>query len=470
MKFLLEFKKNKYYKLALTSLLNYNYYRKTRSFLLKTKSHTQEEIIKNQIIKIRDLLIYANNNVPYYTEVFKKEHISPEKFNSLNDITFIPFLDKELVRNNVEKLISLKASHKHLRKITSGGTTGMPINFYNDVRYSSPVEMAYIEFLWSRIGFRLYDKVLVLRGEHISVIEGQKYWRMNWMLNWLSMSSFHMNDSTIKLYAEKIDSFRPKYIMAYPSVALLLAKLYERNSLRPPSSIKALILSSESISKSHRSLIEKVFNSITFDHYGLSEKCCIAVENLQTGNYEFAPYYGFVELLNKNNQWCSKENERGEIVATGFHNYVFPFIRYRTNDIAISALNDNTGNAWFKIKCIEGRKQDFLIDKNNNLISFVCHDEPFYCLNDKVNAYQFIQNEPGKIKVLLECKSNFSSEDFEKLHKMLMEYYDHFDIQFEQTNMIEKTISGKFKFLIQSLPYKAIIIVWLFKVLLINPV
>ncbi len=34
------------------------------------------------------------------------------------------------------------------------------------------------------------------------------------------------------------------------------------------------------------------------------------------------------------------QNERGEIVATSFYNYAFPFIRYKTKDIGVYHLPD----------------------------------------------------------------------------------------------------------------------------------
>ena len=81
-----------------------------------------------------------------------------------------------------------------------------------------------------------------------------------------------------RLYAEKIASFNPKFIIAYPSVAFALARLYEKYAVKPPESLKTIIYSSESVFEEQRNYVEKIFNARTFAYYGLSEKCCLAAE------------------------------------------------------------------------------------------------------------------------------------------------------------------------------------------------
>ena len=59
-----------------------------------------------------------------------------------------------------------------------------------------------------------------------------------------------------------------------------------------------------------------------------------------------------------------------EIVATTFNNWTMPFIRYKTNDYAI--LTDGAckcGRNFPLIKEVVGRAQEFLVDKDENLIS-----------------------------------------------------------------------------------------------------
>ena len=311
--------------------------------------------------------------------------------------------------------------------------------------------MAYIENLWKRVGFKLYDRCLVLRGEALSVIGNKKYWKMNRSINWLSMSSFHINDQTFPIYMDKIKSFKPEFIVAYPSVIYLLAVLFKRYHVPPIKSLKAIILSSESVYESQRTYIENVFNTRVFSYYGLSEKCCIAAECENSTFYEFAPYYGFVEYINQNEDWCTEEDEKGEIVATSFNNYTFPFIRYKTGDTCIFTTKKQTERNWSTIKQITGRAQEYLVDKSNNIVTFTCHDEPFYSIIEKVNAYQFHQNKPGEVKVLIENIEPINEKEFSRVRKELNGYYNNIIFTCETVKSISRTKSGKFKYLIQKL-------------------
>lgn len=442
---------NKYLKLATTSLMYLPYYLKTKKFLKKTEYDSKEEIETTQLRLLKKIIEYSYKNVPYYSDLFTKEKINPDDIKNLEDIKKIPYLTKDIIRKNSDKLISPTIAKKYFKSVLSGGTSGLPLEFYLDKRTSSPVEMAYIEHLWKRVGFKLYDRCLVLRGEALNVAENKKYWKMNRSVNWLSISSFHINDQTFSIYLDKIKSFKPKFIVAYPSVIYLLALLFKRYNVPPIKSLKAIILSSESIYESQRTYIKNVFNTRVFSYYGLSEKCCIAAECENSTFYEFAPYYGFVEYINQNEDWCTEEDEKGEIVATSFNNYAFPFIRYKTGDTCIYTTKKQTERNWPVIKQIIGRTQEFLIDKTNSIVTFTCHDEPFYPIINKINAYQFHQYKPGEVRLLIENIEPINETELSRMRKELNDYYKDIVFTFETVKSIPRTKSGKLKYLIQKL-------------------
>ncbi|UCH14159.1 MAG: phenylacetate--CoA ligase family protein [Bacteroidales bacterium] len=442
---------NKYLKLATTSLKYLPYYLKTKRFLKKTEYNSKEEIEAKQLRLLKRIIEHSYKNVPYYHDLFNRENISPDDIKKLEDIKKIPYLTKDIIRENIDRIISPTVPKKYIKNVLSGGTSGLPLEFYLDKRTSSPIEMAYIQHLWKRIGFKLYDRCIVLRGEALSVKEDKKYWKMNRSINWLSMSSFHINDQTFSIYLDKINSFKPKFIIAYPSVIYLLAVLFKRYDIPPIKSLKAIILSSESVYESQRKYIENVFNTRAFSYYGLSEKCCIAAECENSTFYEFAPYYGFVEYINQDEEWCTKEDEKGEIVATSFNNYAFPFIRYKTGDTCIFTNKKQTERNWPVIKQIIGRAQEFLVDRTNSVVTFTCHDEPFYTIIKKINAYQFHQDKPGEIKVLIENIEPLDETELSKVKEELNDYYKDIAFTFETEKSIARTKSGKLKYLIQNL-------------------
>jgi phenylacetate-CoA ligase len=153
---------------------------------------------------------------------------------------------------------------------------------------------------------------------------------------------------------------------------MLLARYMKENNLASFKGLKAIICASENLYDWQRTYLSEVFNTCIFSYYGHSEKCALAPECHDSNTFEFYPQYGYVELINKNGINCTSENERGEIVVTGFNNYVSPFIRYKTDDMAIYTTRRGKHPHWFNIKKIDGRVQDFLIDNDNLPKTYAC--------------------------------------------------------------------------------------------------
>ncbi len=444
---------SKYTHLTFNLISYFSYYRKTRK-LLKSKNFHHNEYLRNfQFNKLKKIIEYAYKNVPYYTDLFNNIKFKPDDFQSLDDLKKIPFLTKDIIRNNYDKLVAKNFPKRHIKEVQTGGTTGLPLTFMLDKRYSTLNELVYLNHMWRRIGYKTRDKCVVLREDKIeNVIEGKKYWQRNILTNWLIMSAIHLNADTYSIFYNKIQRFKPKFLIAFPSNIYLLAKFIKANNLSPIPSVKAVICSSENIYDWQRNFIEEIFNTKVFSYYGHSEKCILAAECSGSSNYEFYPQYGYVELINEKGDYCSKENEEGELIATGFNNFASPLIRYKTDDIGIYTSKCSEHNAkWFTIKKIVGRAQDFLIDKDKVPKSYIYIDRPFWDIRDKIFAYQYIQNKPGKVVLNIHSKEKLDKYLLEEIRKIFNKTYFKFDLEIKEVDHIPKTRSGKFKYLLQNI-------------------
>jgi phenylacetate-CoA ligase len=107
------------------------------------------------------------------------------------------------------------------------------------------------------------------------------------------------------------------------------------------------------------------------------------------------PQYGYVEFLP-----TDLTDETGarlfEIVATGFNNWVMPFVRYRTADYAIPADGFCTcGRHYPLIERVVGRSQEFLVGNEGQLFSVTALTSQFEKLSF-IDEFIFSQAEPGK--------------------------------------------------------------------------
>ena len=131
-----------------------------------------EEKRKIQLKKIQEIVEYAYFNVPYYKELFDKNNIS-YKINSFEEFEKIPYLTKDIIRNNLDKLKS-KEKIKNI-KVTTGGTTGMPMEFYLDKKVAIN-ELAFVDYYWNKFSnkYKNTSKIAVLRGNIPSKIKNSR--------------------------------------------------------------------------------------------------------------------------------------------------------------------------------------------------------------------------------------------------------------------------------------------------------
>ena len=145
--------------------------------------------------------------------------------------------------------------------------------------------------------------------------------------------SFDLHEDNFSRFFKALKDFKPKYIHAYPSSAIIFGKFLSKHNLKLES-VKGVLCGSEQIYSGQRKIIEDAFNAKIYSWYGHSEGATIAGECEINYDYHLAFEYGYTELIDKNGNIISEPNKRGEIVGTSFEMKGFPIIRYRTGDFA----------------------------------------------------------------------------------------------------------------------------------------
>ncbi len=420
----------------------------TYKFLKLSEAWSEQQLREYQLKKVKEIVKYSYENVPYYTRLFNEINIKPEDIQDFNDLKKIPYLTKEIIRNNLDDLISKKYNKKNLRYVTTGGSTGTPMGFYQDKNREQKIEWAFTANLWSRIGYDTEKsyKMVILRG-NIPKTGDYEYIGKN-----LVLSSFNLIEDKMDNYIQRILDFKPDFIQAYPSSISLLSKYIIDNNIDISlANLKAIICASENLYDFQRKELEQAFNTRVYSFYGHTEHSCFAGECEKSNYYHLQSEYGYTELINESGYDALEEDEAGEIVCTGFNNYVFPFIRYRTGDIAINS-NEKCicGRNYKLIKKVEGRQQDYFLDKTGSKVTFIYCDEALWDVKDKIYLYQYVQNELGIVALYIQCKNEFTKEDKKCVIRDFKRYYPRFDIELYFTDHIEKTKVGKFRYLVQN--------------------
>lgn len=391
-----------------------------------------EKISEYQFNQLKQILKYSFQNVPYYTDLFNKINFKPEDFKSFDDIKVIPFLTKEMVRENFDKLISSKEVKGGCYSTTTSGSTGDPLKLLLDYK-SFFKENAFIYYFRKKLGYYYKDRLVTFRG----IDFGGKLWRYNPMHNEIIFSPLKLTKRTLELYRKKINEIKPAYLNGYFSSIYYFAKLLSENNQTLNFRLKGIFLSSENIDEDERLFVESFFQVKSLTFYGHTERCVIAQE-LRHNEYLFDPYYGFAEQISVNDNTF-------EIAGTGFLNKTMPLIRYKTDDLCKTSSNGPVS--------IVGRRdiKDFLIGANDEKI----FSSSLHSLSDILNnvaKHQFIQNEKGKAILLIVPDKGFKYSEVASIKSSLDKAVkDVIDFEIKVEEKLVLTSGGKSQMFIRTI-------------------
>jgi phenylacetate-CoA ligase len=432
-------------------------FRETYNFLQESQWWSREKLEEYQLKQLESLLNHAYENVPYYRRLFKKRGLRPKDIQTFSDLNKLPYLTKDIIKKNLPDLVAKNYASSNLQYVTTGGSSGTPMGLYWEKGISVAKERAFVWRQWNWAGHRFRQRSLVLRGNVIGRFRsGKRQWlEYDPVSNSLVLSAFDMTEENLFLYIEKIRKYKPTTIRGYASNIFLLVNFLRRHDLRI-NKIKTVLTSSENLYPYQREIIEKYLKTKIYDHYGNTERNALIME-CERGSYHMIPEYGIIELIGENDKKITKNGLRGEIVATGF-NYVMPFIRYKTEDIAVNSDQIcSCGRNFPLIKRIEGRLQEFIVAKNGDLISlgpavFGIHSSEW----TKVREIQIVQKKKGELLFNIVKDPYFSDEDVkEHIFKVFGERLDRqFEFEVAFVGEISKTSRGKYRYLDQRLEIK----------------
>jgi phenylacetate-CoA ligase len=391
--------------------------------------------------------------------VFDERGLKPKDIQDFNDLQKLPFLTKELVRENLDDLKAKNFPNWKFEYVNTGGSmsgTAKPFGLFYEKGDSRAREWAFMKTQWDRVGYHFTDKCVVLRGYVDKSENPDKFGTYSLFGRWLILSSFLMSDKNLPDYIEKIRRFKPKYIQAFPSVITTIAEYMYDYDIKPFPSVRALLCGSENLYGNQRDFLRNVFQCRVYSWYGHAEQSVLAGECEVNSKYHIFPEYGIVELVDKSGKEIKRDNKLGEIVATGLNNYIMPFIRYKTMDLAeISNECCECGRNYRLISRIEGRIQEMIVTKDNRLISLPA----FYALAlyskdfHQIKKVQFIQEKEGKILIRIIKGRNYTKEDeTDILNKIRKNLGDRLNAEIEYVDYISPTHVGKHMKLIQKLP------------------
>jgi len=420
---------------------------KTYLLLKESQFWSKEKLEEYQLEQLKLLLDHSYQNVPYYTKLFNKIKIIPKDIKTLQNLHKIPYLTKDIVRDNSNDLKAKNYPKHKFGYLYTGGSTGQPLRIFIEKGVWPNKMMAFGKIQNEWTGRSFYDKCLFIMGD-VTPFKYRLFGRT------LVLSSFYLNDKHFSFFITKIQKFKPKYIYGYPSAITNLAIYMKRNNLKLYPNIKSIISFSETLYDWQRNLLEEIFQCQIYQQYSLRESVALGLSCTYSDFFHMFPEFGIIELIGKDGKPVTKENELGEIVGTGFQNFIFPFIRYRTGDLGVYTKDKCAcGKNYPLLKRIEGRLQEFVVTKTKQLISLTGVYGLIAMCSTNVKECQLYQDRVGEIILNLVKTQNYSKTDDDAIQRSFKKRFgNQFNLTLCYVDQIPRTKGGKYQFLIQKLP------------------
>lgn len=413
--------------------------------LIQNQWKSYEELKIEQEKQLRHIINFAYKNVPYYHNLFKDMKLVPEDIKKIEDLEKIPILTKEIIKSNYEDFKPINLNKMRYLEAFTGGSTGIPLKYRTDI-FDRFLSGALLYRGWRYGGYDLSDKMVLLGGSSLSIgTESYLTKRVHEIArNIKKLSSFDMEEKDMRRYFDIINSFKPKFIRGYPTAIYFLSKWIEENNLEIHKPL-AVFTTAEKLYPSMREKIKTVFNSDVYDNYGTSDGGVGCNECQEHTGFHIDTERSILQIID--NDGNELENGEGKIISTHLYNYSMPLIRYDNGDLGIISEDIcRCGRGHKLLKEIIGRSVEILYTpegKNVHGMFLV------YILKvcKGIKEYQVVQEKLDKIVIKIVPEKEFEDKQLELIRKEIRKKSKGWKVEFEIVENIQRTASGKYKYI-----------------------
>lgn len=361
---------------------------------------------------LQSLLQHAFEHVPYYRGVMDELGLTPADANSVEWLQKMPFLTKEIIRANTDDLKADNATG--LQRFNTGGSTGEPLVFYiGRERISHDVAAKWRATRWWDVD--IGDLEIVVWGSPIELGTQDRVRALrDKILRTQLIPAFEMSETNLTRFVEQIKQARPAMLFGYPSSLSLIAKHADKIGQKMDTlGIKVAFVTSEKLYDNQRSIIESTFGCPVANGYGGRDAGFIAHQCPEDGMHITAEDI-IVEIIDENGL-PQPAGVAGEVVITHLATGDFPFIRYRTGDIAV--LDDGScacGRGLPMLKEIQGRTTDFVIAQDGTVMHGLAL---IYILRDTpgIESFQVVQRSRELVDVYIVVGDEYGDKEAESI-------------------------------------------------------
>ncbi len=379
---------------------------------------SSEEMRTLQLERLRALVSYAYERIPFYHDSFDTAGFDPLSLSSLDDIERIPFTLKQDMRDAYpfgmfavprKDVVRIHASSGTTGTATVVGYTQHDLDVWADcfarclvedgATSESVVQIAY--------GYGLFTGGL---GAHYGAER-------------LGATALPMSSGNTKRQIQLMQDFQSDILACTPSYALNIADAAIASGLNPARDfpLSGAILGGEPSSNGVRREIEEKLGINVVDVYGLSEIMGpgVACECTRHTGLHVADDHFLIEIIDPVTLKHVAPGEWGELVVTTLTKECSPLVRYRTRDITriITGEPCPCGRTNTRIDRMRGRSDDMLIIRGVNVFPSQI-EQVITGFPDVASHYQIVLTTKGVLDEISLRVEPIETFDFDEVRKI----------------------------------------------------
>lgn len=325
---------------------------------------SKDELQALQLVRLKQTLQHAYDNVPHYKQAFDAAGVHPSDLKTLADLSKFPFTTKHDLRANYPFGMFAVPREQVARIHASSGTTGKP----TVVGYT----LKDID-TWANLVARSIRAAGARAGDLVHVAYGYGLFTgglgAHYGVERAGCTVIPMSGGQTEKQVQLITDFQPSIIMCTPSYMQVMIEEFERQGLdAKASSLKLGIFGAEPWTEAMRHEIETNAGIDAVDIYGLSEVMGpgVASECIESkdGPVIWEDHF-YPEIIDPETGELLPDGAEGELVFTSLTKEALPIIRYRTRDL--TRLLPPTSRSMRRMGKIVGRSDDMLIIRGVNV-------------------------------------------------------------------------------------------------------
>ena len=326
---------------------------------------SREQITKWQTEGLIRTVKHAYENSAYYRKKMDDHGVKPEDIKSLADITKLPFICKDDLREAYPYGLLCMPLRDCVRIQSTSGTTGRRvIAFYTQHDID----------LWDATCARAIVAAGGTPDDVVQVCYGYGLFTggpgLNGGSHKLGSLTLPMSSGSTDRQIQFMQDLGSTILCCTPSYAAYIGETIVERGLQDTIKLKAGIFGAAAWSQELRRDVEKNLRIKAYDIYGLTElegpgvsyECCE-----QRGMHICEDQF-IAEIIDPNTGEVLPDGEKGELVFTSLNKQAFPMVRYRTRDICVlSHEKCSCGRTHVRMSKPMGRSDDMLIIKGVNV-------------------------------------------------------------------------------------------------------